>query len=401
MAETTPRVHKPRPGFGDNAPPKTIPFPKQAQFTAVELLAFFPNCIYSADVVYRLISNGGTRKAIHSIINTHRAMEAEWSANCCGENMYKTMEKAGYTKWTIKRHNIWHESRKDTWDGNKLDVGDLRAAPGVPAKSVSFENLAADVRTMPEGDDALDLTRMVQYCVRNLEDGWRYPEDYEELLELLGGPAEVQEDNTDGAVFLGPGIASIEEQRKSGRRENIPGSRLTSRSVGLESNSSYNLRTPRRSNRAVSKDAPDLEDEVASGAADEGHGTPYMREPAEYVAPPLGTKGTTAGPQLLQTFQAEGTVGESDPFSVYAFGGPRRIPPYRYLCDLTQPYPWDISGWAENLRWSFEQRTLFEQSFPEATGWTESPEHMAYIERQRTQRLWASDELLEQLLDDD
>jgi hypothetical protein len=274
-----------------------MPFPNQAQFTAVELLAFFPNCIYSADVVYRLISNGGTRKAIHSIINTHRDMEAEWSANCCGENMYKTMEKAGYTKWTTKRHNLWHESRKDTWDGNKLDVGDLRAAPGVPAKNVSFRNLAADVRKMPEGDDALDLTRMVQYCVQNLEDGWRYPEDYEELFEFLGGPAEVREDNTDGAVFVrwenrkppppspksakpGPDVDSIEDQKRNGkRRESIPGARLGSTSVGLEPISSYNRRAPRRSNRALSKDASELEDEVASGAADEEHGTPYVRGP--------------------------------------------------------------------------------------------------------------------------
>lgn len=66
---------------------------------------------------------------------------------------------------------------------------------------MSFRSLANNVRTMPEGDDAVDLTRMVQYCVQNAEDGWRYPKDYEELLDLLGAPAEVREPNTDGAVF--------------------------------------------------------------------------------------------------------------------------------------------------------------------------------------------------------
>jgi hypothetical protein len=101
----------------------------------------------------------------------------------------------------------------------------------------------------------------------------------------------------------------------------------------------------------------------------------------------------------LQTLQAEGAVSESDPFSAYAFGGPRRTPPYRYLCEIDQPHPWDISGWAENLRWVLEQRTLFSHSFPETMSWSESPEHMACVERERTQHVWASDELLEQMLE--
>jgi hypothetical protein len=53
------------------------------------------------------------------------------------------------------------------------------------------------------------------------------------------------------------------------------------------------------------------------------------------------------------------------------------------------------------LRWAFEQRVLFAKENPEALKWTESPEHMAYIERVRTQREWASDELLEQVAKND
>ena len=44
---------------------------------------------------------------------------------------------------------------------------------------------------MPEGDNALDLTRVVRYCIQNAEDRWEYPRDYEDLLNLLGGPTEV------------------------------------------------------------------------------------------------------------------------------------------------------------------------------------------------------------------
>jgi hypothetical protein len=54
------------------------------------------------------------------------------------------------------------------WDANRLDVGDLRAAPGVPAEDVSFRSLAENVKRMLEGGNVLDLTRMVQHCVQKV-----------------------------------------------------------------------------------------------------------------------------------------------------------------------------------------------------------------------------------------
>lgn len=171
--------------------------------TAVEILAFLPNHIKCADVVYRLVSNGGSRKIFHAIINTFRDLEAEWSLNCCGEAMYKTMNRAGYNNWTIKRHNEWHDNHQQAlWNESSLGVGDFRTEQSAPeAGTVSFRSLAANMRSIPEGDDALDLTRMVKYCVENAEDTWNYPNDYEELLESLGGPAQVGDRSTDRTVF--------------------------------------------------------------------------------------------------------------------------------------------------------------------------------------------------------
>lgn len=297
---TEPRAYRARSGFGDNAPSKALPFPERANLTAAELLAFFPNSIARADVIYRMISNGGTRKSIHAIINTHRNLEVEWSANCCGAAMYKTMQKAGYSMWTIKKHDLWHASRKASWDSNALDVGGLRIVPDVPAQSVSFRSLAADVRTMPEGDDALDLTRMVQYCVQNSEDGWVYPKNYEELLDLLGGPAEVREENTDGAVFrrwenVKPppplpmptqpvrGIDLLDGWEKSGRRSTV---RRETTSSGTRSRTASPVPISlgeggarRSSARTVLKDAANEEASDALDEADEEQSTPYIREP--------------------------------------------------------------------------------------------------------------------------
>ena len=266
--------------------------------TAAEILAFLPNSINCVDVVYRLISNGGTRKSIHAIVNTHRDLEAEWSANCCGEAMYKTMQKAGYAEWTITRHNLWHDSRKASWDANRLDVGDIRTAPGGPAGAVSFKQLAENVRTMPEGEDALDLTRMVQYCVQHAEDGWEYPKDYEELLDLLGGPAGVREENTDGALFKRwenrkpppptprrsrppQGLELLDGWKKTRRRDDVAKRSNTgkrSKTVSPGPGSLVKRRAARESTEMNVENAGDVEVTNHSDP-DSEHGIPYTRAP--------------------------------------------------------------------------------------------------------------------------
>ncbi|KAH6629565.1 hypothetical protein C7974DRAFT_424587 [Boeremia exigua] len=413
MADPKRKAYLVRASFHETAPPNTIPFPKQANMTVAEILAFFPNCINCADVIYRMISNGGSRKAIHAIINAHRDLEAEWSINCCGEAMYKTMEKAGYAQWTVKKHNNWHESRKASWDGSRLDVGVLRTFPGGPAGTVSFRKLAESVRTMPEGDDALDLTRMVQYCVQNDEDGWRYPNDYEELLELLGGPKQVREANTDRAVFsrwedrkAPPPLPRPTQPQQSievfgelkklrrissaVRRKTDKVTRSRNLSPGL--GGVVKRRAARVSERRIAESAsPGFRSESEEST---GTGTAYVRALPEYVPPPPGVTVSPTLSTLTRAIRAEDFAGDSDPYSAYGFGGPRRTPPFRHLDQIELPRPWDITGWAENLRWAFEQRVLFAKEHPGAARWNESPQHMACIERQRTQLVWASDELL-------
>lgn len=297
MAEPKRKAYRTKCAFGDTAPAYTLPFPKKANLTAVEILAFLPNSIKRADVVYRMISNGGTRKSIYTIVNTHRDLGAEWSANCCGEAMYKTMQKAGFTKWTIKRHHLWHADRKASWDRTKLDVGDLQTVHGVPGRDVSFRTLADNVRMMPEGHDALDLTKMIQYCVQNPEDEWRYPQDYEELLDLLGGPAEVREENADEAVFgrwedrkppppiakptlPSRGIEPLDEGTETGRRVNVGDKPCTERLSMLSPRSGSLI----RSKTAVRIAQTGTESVADGGLTAEtlpngGCGTPYVREP--------------------------------------------------------------------------------------------------------------------------
>ncbi|KAF2998930.1 hypothetical protein E8E13_006290 [Curvularia kusanoi] len=416
MTTSARRIRKTKASFNGNAPPGTIPFPRTANMTAAEILAFLPNSIDCADVVYRLISNGGSRKSVHAIINTHRNFDTEWSANCCGEAMYKTMEKAGYVNWTITKHNQWHGEMKSAWNGLNLDVGGLRTASDDSEESISFSRLAENVRTMPEGDDALDLTRMVTHCIQHAEEGWLYPRDYEELLNQIGGPVRASDANTDSHVFR-----RWENKKAPPPSPTPPKSLQPSQGSGSLGGRPRTKRkssgAPRRKSRNTTTE-PDLvvhvsteEDEQQTeatwnslddiiGASEPVHesGQPYSRAPAQFVPLPPIISVTEPMPTVAQAFRAEGFTGESDPYSAYAFGGPRYSPPYRYLHEIAQPDPWDVNGWAENLRWAFEQRVLFGRDHTTALGWNESPAHMTCIEQERMQQVWASDELLEEIM---
>ena len=184
--------------FGSDAPSRHLPFPRSGNITAVELLTFFPNCIRSADVVYRLMSNGGARGNICAIINTFRALEKEWSSNNCGRTLCIAMREGGFEGWTTMIHARWHTGEiKRAWDGHNVSVSGLRVPcqngeKGEPGNGIPFCTLGRGLRKLPKGDDALDLTRMIDYCVKNEEEKWIYPRDYDELLHLLGGPNPVK-----------------------------------------------------------------------------------------------------------------------------------------------------------------------------------------------------------------
>jgi hypothetical protein len=149
----------------------------------------------------------------------------------------------------------------------------------------------------------------------------------------------------------------------------------------------------------IEDDMPEMrqyEEEMTSSS-------PTYQIQAAYVSPPASAirplhealQPSPAHDALIDTaFSREGQIGENNPYSAYAFGGPRRTPPYRLLNLIEQPDPDDVSGWAENLRWAFEQNTLFRLPHrPDA--WNESPEHMEKIVGSRREQGWMSEELMD------
>jgi hypothetical protein len=79
--------------------------------------------------------------------------------------------------------------------------------------------------------------------------------------------------------------------------------------------------------------------------------TPSLRIPAAYVSPPASAIQPLC--EALQpahdalvdaAFLRDGQIGEIDPYSAYAFGGPHHTPPYRLLSRVEPPDPDDVSG---------------------------------------------------------
>ncbi|KAF2004711.1 hypothetical protein P154DRAFT_531280 [Amniculicola lignicola CBS 123094] len=196
-----------------NAPHRNTLFPN-GNITATEILVFFPEWLKSLDVIDRFVSNGVSPSTLAFIINTFRVM---LNGDINGNTVYSTMKCAmehckdpRFQNWTVRRH----QARPDH-DASSISVAGFRI-PGVshprvgnaaetlnrPQPPINFRDIADNVVGMPEGSDALDLTRCIQYACTHRNENWVFPSDFERLVNYLGGPGYVTNDHLDAAVFL-------------------------------------------------------------------------------------------------------------------------------------------------------------------------------------------------------
>ncbi|KAF2849647.1 hypothetical protein T440DRAFT_361566, partial [Plenodomus tracheiphilus IPT5] len=191
--------------FGD-APSMLLPFPN-GNITLAEICAFLPQSIKSWDLIDRLIWNGVVTVTLVTMINNMRTMPR---GKVISSTIYRMMKgpmdqraktDPAYKNWTVGRHqNI---TKPSSYDENSVSVAGFRppnsyrGSTTVP--NIPFRDLANGVKQWPSGDDALDLTRCVRYCVDNSEEEWVYPDEFEDLLTHLDdfGPATVRPEHTD------------------------------------------------------------------------------------------------------------------------------------------------------------------------------------------------------------
>jgi hypothetical protein len=214
---------KSKPGFGSNkydklrgSPPTWLPLPK-GNLTLAEITAFLPQLLKCWDIIDRLLWNGALSVTLATMINHFREMSMGDIPN---NTIYVMMKGAikkrvetepapAYAGWSVSAHqNI---AKPAGFDPTSISVSGFRtpinynrrdaaATAGGPEPKIPFRHLANGVKNMPSGDDALDLTRCVKYCVANPDEDWNYPHDFEDLVDHLGGPATVLVAHQDAAI---------------------------------------------------------------------------------------------------------------------------------------------------------------------------------------------------------
>lgn len=215
------------PGKCRDAPSAEHEFPN-ANITLAELAAFLPQSIKCWDVIDRVIWNGAVSEDLQRMINKYRSMPyGKIDINSVymmmrGQMRKRTNVEHNYSSWKQWVVNKQQDVVKPaTFDPDSISVTGFRRPivftnrPNEVAAPISFKDLASGVSVWPDGDDALDLTRCVAWCVAHPDEDFLYPTDYQAVLTRAGGPMTATDRHTDAAVLARLRSGSQPRRRKT------------------------------------------------------------------------------------------------------------------------------------------------------------------------------------------
>jgi hypothetical protein len=210
-------------GFGSasydklrDAPSAWLGLPN-GNLTLAEMTAFIPHAIKSYDIMDRFLYNGALSGTFADMINQYRHMPYGRIENNSiyrmmkGPMNHRAKHDPTYENWTVAKHaaiqkpigfdptsvSVAGFSTPVNFNSRQSAAATTQSPPSIP-----FRDMATGVRTMPSGYDALDLTRCVEHCIKFNDGSWRYPQDFEQLVASLGGPAIVYPEHQDDAAIL-------------------------------------------------------------------------------------------------------------------------------------------------------------------------------------------------------
>jgi hypothetical protein len=194
--------------FRPDAPPKNLAWPAMADMGAMELISYHPESLKNLDVIHRFIKNGGTPSIIAVMINFARILQKDVNANTILKMMQATMERYGYKGWTVKQHGLYFPTARASdliaIDGfrNEFDrFPDLKHNKQGVVTHFLFVDFKKGIYADPEGYDALNFKRCIDYASKHPEEQLTYPEHYAQILQLLGGSSAITTMHGDPAVF--------------------------------------------------------------------------------------------------------------------------------------------------------------------------------------------------------
>ncbi|KAF2659593.1 hypothetical protein K491DRAFT_755344 [Lophiostoma macrostomum CBS 122681] len=242
--------------------------PHEINFTLAEIIVLLPKWHHNKSIATRFVNNGCTAPIHRTIVLSHRRISDEMQKvisnglcplrNTIGctyrdsmrERGQNTKEKEAHARWRTQMSKalkadaslteeafhqehpepefnpIWrwthenHETPAD-WNSKTISVtGWLsdRAAykksgrHGFKPTPLPFSHLMKDVAKLPEGPDAGDLTRALEYALNNRKiingyyGDYMFPNDLDEILDIIGRTEITDEHYDDAAIARWTGI---------------------------------------------------------------------------------------------------------------------------------------------------------------------------------------------------
>ncbi|KAF2817153.1 uncharacterized protein BDZ99DRAFT_564944 [Mytilinidion resinicola] len=207
-----------------SAPHKDHSLNLNISVTAVELIVLIPHSILSWPIANRLVQNGMTYKLHKYIARRHRAgsvldgsasideIAAEddklYSVNSILHGYQHAMRagpdpKNPMANWTHSRHSMLVSN--NNFDPKNVSLSGVRTRAEThsktyrPPKSIPLESLANDVLQLPQGADAADLTRAVEFA-QQYPGRYFFPTDVEAVIRQVGRVVVTRE-HTDAACI--------------------------------------------------------------------------------------------------------------------------------------------------------------------------------------------------------
>jgi hypothetical protein len=180
-------------------------------FTMVDIIVILPNWFSNQQIMDRFMNNGLTPVVHVAILQEHRAMDnmssdeiAKLREGCSDE--YRRVMRTMNPSWKRVSHTV-----PASWDSQNIAVNhflpDVARSPRYSApKPISFKDLMVGIKKLPEGEDAGDLTRALNFALRNqktdtdgLEVDYMFPDDIHAIINHIG-PTLLTDDHSDTVI---------------------------------------------------------------------------------------------------------------------------------------------------------------------------------------------------------
>jgi hypothetical protein len=192
--------------------PFIMPVGPPLNFTIADILVILPLWHKSIHMCYRFQNNGLSSGVHVTILQEHRhitlpKVEVTRAKDGITDQYRQTMRKMD-PSWRKTAHKA-----PSNWDMNNLTVNQFlpdsaRDAGYTAPDPVSFKEMMNGIKKLPQGPDAGDLTRALEFALRNQKihpDGkaedYLFPDDVHSILAKIGYTV-VTKDHTDRAIII-------------------------------------------------------------------------------------------------------------------------------------------------------------------------------------------------------